>query len=365
MSDSPRTPSPNTLYDSEGVAALDVEVIRQEPFNAETPAHALIAAVTPSASVYVRTNFAVPELDGTHRIRVDGAVASPFMLEARVLREMPQQTLLVTTECAGNDRLTMRPLPTGEPWSFGAVSTAEWRGVLLRDVLERADVDSDVQEIVVTGADSGVRDDAHGDDASRPVTFARSLPAADAMSGDALLATSMNGTPLTAAHGAPVRLVVPGWYGMASVKWVSAITAVREPFVGYFQQHRYVYDERDGISPVTRMRVKSIITSPTDAARCGRDLTVRGWAWSGSGGITRVQIGADGGDTWQDAVIGTPASRYAWTPFEAVVHAPCAGRFSLRSRATDATGATQPDVISWNRLGYGNNAVRTIVIDVV
>lgn len=338
----------------------DLEVIRHDPYNAETPERALAAPVTPSASVYVRTNFDVPLLDDSHVIAVGGAVRAPFTLDMPTLKSLPQRTITTTMECAGNDRLSMRPLPTGEPWWRGAVSTATWTGVPLRTLLDRATLDADAVEIVVTAADTGQREDADG-----LVRFARSMPTAEALQADAILAIAMNGEPLNTMHGAPARLIVPGWYGMASVKWVTSIDAVRTPFVGYFQQQRYVYDEPSGVVPVTRMRVKSIITSPADNGRAGREIVVRGWAWSGYGSITRVEVGLDGGNSWCDATIGTPDSPHAWTPWECVMQAARIGRVSLRSRATDSTGATQPDAIIWNRLGYGNNAVRTIIVDVV
>ena len=336
----------------------DLEVIRADPYNAETPARALTHATTPEPNAYVRTNFGVPTLSGEHVIEVGGAVNNPFTLSVSELASMPQHTTTATMECAGNDRLGMHPLPTGEPWQHGALSTIEWTGVSLANVLKRAGVHDNAVEILVTAADSGTRDDAVGD-----VRFARGLPVADAMRRETLLATMMNGVPLTPHHGAPVRLAVPGWYGMASVKWVTRIEAITEPFTGYFQRQRYVYELPSGIVPVDRMRVKSIVTTPSDGARVGRAITVRGWAWSGNGPITQVELAVDGGDSWQPTVLGAAVSAYAWTPWHVELDLPRGGRFVLRSRATDATGAMQPDVIEWNRLGYGNNAVRHIAIE--
>lgn len=151
---------------------------------------------------------------------------------------------------------------------------------------------------------------------------------------------------------------------MASVKWVTRIEALREPFTGYFQRKRYVYDVDGAITPVDRMRVKSVIVSPANGARCTREVQVTGWAWSGAGAIARVDVAVDGGDDWRPATLGSAASTYAWTPWTCALSLPRAGRFTLRSRATDVTGATQPDVIAWNRLGYGNNAIRQCVIEV-
>ncbi len=336
-----------------------LEVIRRDPFNAESPAAALQQAITPVANAYVRTNFGVPDVPATHVIEVGGAVARPLTLSVAQLRELPQHTVVATMECAGNDRLGMSPLPVGEPWRHGALSTVSWTGVSLADVLQMAGTDADAVEVLVSAADAGLRDDADG-----TVRFARALPLADAQRPETLLALQMNGAPLTPDHGAPVRLAVPGWYGMASVKWVTHIELLRQPYAGYFQRQRYVYDESGGVSPVTRMRVKSIIQSPTDGAVCERRMSVSGWAWSGDGHIVRVEVGVDGGDQWQDATLGVPASVHAWTPWHLALELPRSGRFVLRSRATDATGAVQPDAIVWNRLGYGNNAIRHVVIDV-
>lgn len=337
----------------------DLEVIRHAPYNAETPAPALHHATTPSRNAYVRTNFDVPILSSSHVIDVGGAVDRPLSISMDALQRMTQRTVSATMECAGNDRLGMHPLPVGEPWRHGAVSTLEWAGVPLADVLTMAGVQANAVAVLVTAADAGPRDDAEG-----KIQFARSLPLADALRRDTLLALRMNGAPLTPDHGAPVRLAVPSWYGMASVKWITRIDVLTEPFTGYFQQQRYVYDDSSGISAVDRMRVKSIVTTPDDSGRAPRTLTVRGWAWSGFGAITGVELGIDGGDQWLATELRAPASEHAWTPWSISLTLPRAGRFVLRSRATDSTGAEQPDAIVWNRLGYGNNAIRHIVIDV-
>jgi DMSO/TMAO reductase YedYZ molybdopterin-dependent catalytic subunit len=337
-----------------------LEVIRHDPYNAETPERALVQAMTPTPNAYIRTNFGVVAPATPYAIEVGGAVDRPFTLTLDALRRMPQRAVTATMECAGNDRLGMFPLPVGEPWRHGALSTLAWSGVPLVHVLDMVGVAPDAVEVLVTAADAGPRDDADGE-----VRFARSLPLADARRLDTLLALEMNGAPLTPDHGAPVRLAVPGWYGMASVKWVTRIDVLREPFTGYFQRQRYVYDQPEGITPVDRMRVKSIITTPTDNATTARVVQVRGWAWSGDGDITRVDLGVDGGDAWIAATLGTPSSSFAWTPWSVELELPRPGRFVLRSRATDSSGATQPDRVRWNRLGYGNNAIRHIVINAV
>ena len=344
----------------------DVEVIRGTPFNAETPEHGLRAPITPSQNVYIRSNFDIPRLGDEHAIEVRGLVERPFRVTARELRALPQHTLLATMECAGNDRLDMRPLPTGEPWRHGALSTMTWTGVPLDALLARAGVGHGAVEVEIGGADAGPRDDSDG-----TVRFARSIPIAEAHHPDTLLAIAMNDAPLTPEHGAPVRLVVPGWYGMTNVKWVSYIDVRATPFTGYFQRQRYVYEyppsesERLGtVEPVTRMRVKSAITSPADGSSVARDFVVEGWAWSGIAPVTHVELAVDGGETWREAELDPSPSPYAWRAWRCAVSVPRAGRYTLRSRATDASGATQPAMVRWNRLGYGNNAVRSTVVEV-
>lgn len=336
-------------------AALDV--VRPHPLCAETPLPLLTAPLTPAASVYVRSNFETPPLDATHRVAVGGAVSHAFAVGLDALAALPQHTVLVTLECAGNWRLGMDPVPTGEPWKYGAVSTTVWRGVRLRDLLARAGVDAAAVEVLASGADAGPREDAEG-----IVSFQRSLPLAVALAEDTLVATHMDGAPLTPDHGAPVRLIVPGWYGMASVKWLARLDVLTTPFTGYFQTRRYVYETPDGVVPVSQALVKSMIVSPADGHRTERDIVVRGWAWSGAGPITRVDVQVDDGP-WMPADLGAPLSRWAWTPFSCAVSLP-AGAVQLRSRATDASGAMQPERIVWNTLGYGNNAIRRITVDV-
>ena len=342
------------------MSADDLEVIGYTPFNAETPVERLSRPVTPAENVYVRTNFDIPQLDPRgHRIRIDGAVDAGFDLSVTELQRMPQVRLTTTMECAGNDRLSMRPIPRGEPWQGGALSTVEWRGVPLRAMLERASIAPGVVEMLVEGADKGKRDDAEG-----PVTFARGVPIADALAPDTLLALEMNGAPLTPPHGAPVRLVVPGWYGMTNVKWVTRLSALTTPYAGYFQTKRYVYKRGDATEPVRLMRVKSIIVAPSDGSTHGRGaLRVWGWAWTGEGRVTRVEVALGDGE-WLDATVDEPAFAYCWVRWEREIDLERAGRVVLRSRATDSTGTTQPDVAEWNQLGYGNNAIQSTIIEV-
>jgi DMSO/TMAO reductase YedYZ molybdopterin-dependent catalytic subunit len=332
-------------------------VVKPEPFNAETPPAALAKAHTPTASFYVRSNHSEPELSSaTHPIAVGGAVKTPFTLELAQLARGPVCSLTVTLECAGNGRTSMAPLPEGEPWGQGALGTAVWKGVPLAKVLARAGLRPDVVEVLIEGAD--------GEGRKR---FARSLPMSKALHPDTLLALEMNGAPLTRSHGAPVRLIVPGWYGMASVKWVSRIEALTEPFEGHYQRERYIYDMSDGRAPepVTRMRVKSMITSPEEGTRVapGR-VVVQGMAWSGERRVVQVELAVDGGESWRRATLLEAPRPSAWVRWAFTWERAAPGRHTLRARATDEAGETQPEVAAWNRLGYGNNAVQVRVVEV-
>lgn len=336
-----------------------LDMVKDSPYNAETPEKACVFGITPSSNAYIRSNFEVPLLSKEHSIEVGGAVLKPLKLSIKDLQNMPQRTLTATMECAGNDRLTMRPLPDGEPWKGGAVATLTWTGVPLVKVLEMAGVSAEAIEVLTTGADSGLREDAQGE-----VRYARALPLKHALHEDVLLAWSMNGELLNSAHGAPLRLIVPGWYGMASVKWVTRIDLLTTPFAGYFHKQRYVYEDKNGTSPVERMRVKSIITHPLNDAILSEKIEITGFAWSGDGPITRVEVKVDGGNVWHEARLGQSGSPYAWTPWSFTIPVKYAGRLVFSTRATDASGATQPDEIIWNQHGYGNNAIRYVAINV-
>lgn len=338
-------------------------VVKKDPFNAEAPLSALTERLTPTEHFYVRNNFAVPQFKpGAWRLDVDGAVERQVTLALNDLRAMPARTLTTTMECAGNGRTSSAPLPAGEPWSLGAVSTGLWRGVALRDILQLAGPRSSVVEILFAGADGGVREGVE-----REITFSRSLPIPKALHADTLLAYELNGAPLPDVHGGPVRLLVPGWYGMASVKWVVRITALEEPFTGYFQSARYVLEVpgNDAKEPVRDMRVRALITNPKagDVLKPGR-YVISGVAWGGAGEITAVEVSMEGGGPWQPATLVSDAVPYTWRQWEFACNLPRAGRYVVRARATDAAGNAQPDVAQWNRLGYENNSIQPVIFEI-
>jgi DMSO/TMAO reductase YedYZ molybdopterin-dependent catalytic subunit len=345
-----------------------LSMINPAPYNAEAPPEALAADITPTALHYVRSNFALPAHDGS--LHVGGAVARPTTLTLDDLRDLPARELAVTLECAGNGRLEMRPLPTGEPWGDYAVSTARWTGALLSDVLAQAGPAAGAVDVRFEGADHGayhlnpILPETDRDD----LTFVRALPLVDAAdpAAEILIAYEMNGEPLNRDHGAPFRMIVPHWYAVASVKWLKRIDVLTEPYAGEFQTGHYMYQwpDREQES-VALMRVRARITEPLPGATIehGR-CTVRGKAWSGTGPVTRVEVSLTGEGDWQPAELASPRGPYEWQSWSFDWDASGIGRHTLRARATDAAGNVQPDVPPWNRLGYGNNAVEVSYVDV-
>lgn len=338
-------------------------VHRPDPLNCETSIPALIGGVVmPNARFYVRNHFGVPHLDAdTWRLDVAGLVERPTALSLRDLTQMRSETRVVTLECAGNGRVAFDPPAPGEPWRLGAVSTAEWTGVPLAEVLDRVGVLPAARELIFRGADRGAIEN-RADDAP----FERSLSVPAARGGEALLAYAMNGEPLPVQHGYPVRLVVPGWYGVASVKWLVGMELVDREFDGYYQRDKYWFEwEGSPREPVTLQRVRALITEPGDGAEVPRGQTaIRGVAWSGAAPIGRVEVSL-GNDAWQEArLIGEP-HRHSWRWWELIVGLTQPGTMSIRARATDLTGRTQPDVAEWNRNGYGNNAIQELMVTVI
>ncbi|MCE3555481.1 sulfite oxidase [Pseudonocardia sp. RS11V-5] len=342
-------------------AAIDAGLVvhRAHPLNCETAIPALIGGVVmPSAHFYVRNHFTVPDLDASSwRLTVAGLVARPLSLGLHDLHTMHAQTQVVTLECAGNGRALLRPSVAGEPWGLGAVSTAEWTGVPLTDVLQRAGARAEARQVLFRGADAGRVDGRPG-----TVRFERSLPLDDARGRGALLAYAMNGEPLPVQHGYPVRLVVPGWYGVASVKWLTEIELVAQAFAGYFQADRYVYryDDPDATEPVTLQRVRALITDPGPGQELHPGaLVVRGVAWSGHGPIRAVEVSIGDGP-WRRARLLGAREQHGWRWWERITRCDTPGITVIRARASDRAGHTQPEQPQWNRLGYGNNAIQEV-----
>ena len=344
-------------------------MIHAQPFNAEAPPEALEGDITPTALHYVRSNFPVPEHDGT--LEIAGAVENPLTLTLDDLRALPPVERVVTLECAGNGRLAMRPLPAGEPWGDYAVSTARWKGALLHEILERAKPHPTGVEVRFAGTDHGsyiLNPVLKNIDAS-DLSFERSLTLVHAAdpSAEILIAYEMNEEPLNPDHGSPFRLIVPHWYGVASVKWLKHIEILTTPFHGEFETGHYMYQWNDRPAErVTVMRPRARITDPSPGAtvRLGGTYVVRGKAWSGTGPVTNVDLSLTGEAEWLPAHLETPRGPYQWQSWSFEWQPDERGRRTLRARATDAAGNVQPEVPIWNRLGYGNNAIEVVFVDV-
>ena len=345
-----------------------LRMINATPYNAEAPPAALAGDITPTELHYVRSNIALPAHGGT--LEVGGAVERPVTLTLEDLRALPAVERAVTLECAGNGRLDMRPLPTGEPWGGYAVSTARWTGALLHDMLEQVQPAAGAVDVRFEGADHGPYhlQPILADTDRNDVTFVRALPldvAADP-AAEILIAYEMNGEPLRADHGAPFRLIVPHWFAVASVKWLHRVDVLTEPFVGEFQTGHYIYEWPDRPhEPVTLMRVRARISDPAPGAVLPlATQTIRGKAWSGTGPVTSVDVSFTGEGEWHQAQLAPPTGPYQWQDWTVDWEPPDFGRHTLRARATDAAGNVQPEVPPWNRLGYGNNAIEVSYVDV-
>lgn len=351
-----------------GTVAGDVTraELRLAARNHGMPLEALRYPVTPVGMHYLLIHYDIPAVDAdAWRLDVGGAVERPASLSLAALRDLPAVTRRVTMECAGNGRALLAPRPLSQPWLTEAVGTGEWTGVPLRTVLEAAGVAPGAVEILFSGLDRGFEGGVEQ-------VYERSLPLAEALGDDALLAYDLNGAPLPPQHGFPLRLVVGGWYGMAHVKWLGAITALTEPFTGYQQAVGYRMYDADGTAgaPVTRILPRSLTLHPGVPDFMSRERVMdagptelQGRAWSGWGPIERVEVSVDGGATWEDAEVEPPADTRAWQGWS-YAWEPAPGAYVIASRATDAAGNAQPDEPPWNLKGYANNAIERIPVTV-
>jgi DMSO/TMAO reductase YedYZ molybdopterin-dependent catalytic subunit len=316
----------------------------------------------PAAAHFRREHFPAPHIDPAEcRIGISGLVATPGIITLADLAAMPQRSLVVVLECAGHRRAELVPPTPGLQWGVGAVSEARWTGARLRDLLERSGVDPRAAEVVLTGADRGAFE---GEGGRHP--YARSLPLRKAIDPDTILAYEMNGDPIRAEHGGPVRAIVPGWYATDSVKWLERIHVSAHEFGGPFQANDYRFAAAGEPGPGARMEripVHALITGPADGASLARGRTrIRGIAWSGGGAITRVDVCVDGAG-WEAAAVVDRAGLYGRALWEYDWDAE-PGRHTLVVRARDASGAVQPDEPIWNRRGYAVNAVHRLAVAV-
>jgi len=354
--------SPHSLDPTEG--PLTFEELQLAFRNRGMPLEALGYDLTPTGLHYLVIHWDIPKVDASNwRLEIGGRVRKPLGLTLDEIRSRPARTVPVTLECAGNGRARLTPRPLSVPWLTEAIGTAEWTGTSLWPLLEAAGLDDDAVEVVFRGQDRGVQGDVDQ-------AYERSLTIAEARRPEVLLAYEMNGQPLQPQHGYPLRLVVPGWYGMTSVKWLTSISAVNRPFQGFQQAIAYHYqqDADDPGDPVDRIRVRALMAPPGVPDFYTRrrfvepgNVELRGRAWSGAGPITRVEIGIDG--AWSLSTLGPPVGAFAWCSWsfdwEATV-----GDHELSCRATDSAGNTQPLDQPWNYQGMGNNQVQMVSVSV-
>jgi DMSO/TMAO reductase YedYZ molybdopterin-dependent catalytic subunit len=329
------------------------------------PLEVLRQDVTPIGLHYLLIHYDIPFVDDTTwRLGITGNVSTQVELSLEQLRQRPSVTQRVTLECAGNGRSLQSPRTISQPWLHEAIGTAEWTGTPLAGLLEDAGIGDGTVEILFTGMDRGV-------EGGHAQYYERSLTLDHALRDEVLVAWEINGHPLPPQHGFPARLVVPGWYGMASVKWLQRITAVTEPFQGHqmMRSYRLRQTAEETGEAVGQIAVRSLIAPPGIPDFASRDrhvpqsgCEVLGRAWSGAGPIQRVEVSDDLGRTWQDAVVDPPVAPFAWQSWRLQWLPTTSGRTELWSRATDAAGATQPVDPAWNLGGYMTNPVHRVPV---
>jgi sulfane dehydrogenase subunit SoxC len=332
------------------------------------PLEALRYEVTPPGLHYVLTHYDIPDVDpAAWALEIRGAVDRPLRLRLDDLRRRPAVTQRVLLECAGNGRARLEPRPVSQPWLLEAVGSAEWTGTPLAPLLAEAGVSAAAVDVAFTGADHGLERGVEQD-------YARGLPLAEAVRDDVLLVWAMNGAPLPPQHGAPLRLLVPGWYGMAHVKWLTRIEVLDRPFDGFQNAtaYRLKVDPGDSGEPVTRIRPRALVAPPGWPDFMTRERFLRagpvvltGRAWSGRAPVTRVEVSTDGGTSWAEAELAAPdpAHPHAWRAWS-FPWAAAPGRCELVARATDAVGG-QPVEQEWNRQGMANNLVQRVPVTVL
>ncbi|MEK7814861.1 MAG: sulfite oxidase, partial [Chloroflexota bacterium] len=353
--------------DGSGLAPGDAfyrEEVQLALRNRGMPLEGLRYPITPAGMHYLLVHFDIPEVKVQQwRLKVGGLVSRPLSLGLEDIRARPARTIAVTMECAGNGRALLTPRPVSQPWLLEAIGTAQWTGTPLRGILEEAGLSRQAVEVLFTGLDRGVQ----GEEVQY---YQRSLSIDQATQDEVLLAYQMNGEPLPPQHGYPLRLIVPGWYGMASVKWLDRIEAIAEPFRGYQMVGSYRYSQTadDPGEPVSLIRVRALMVPPgipdfltrTRLVEAG-PVTLTGRAWAGGAGMARVEVSEDGGATWLEAQLEKEVSPYAWRGWSFQWEAR-PGRYVLGVRATDTQGQAQPLTQPWNVQGMGNNMVQRVQV---
>jgi sulfane dehydrogenase subunit SoxC len=347
----------------EGISRDELQLAAR---NHGMPLESLRWDITPPGLHYLLIHYDIPAIDPTtFELAIDGLVRTPLSLGLDAIRNRPQVSAVVTLECAGNGRARLLPRPVSQPWLFEAVGTARWVGTSLSDLLQEAGIAEEAVDVVFTGADHGIERGFEQD-------YRRALPVAEAMREDVLLTYEMNGSPLPPQHGAPLRLVVPGWYGMAHVKWLRRITVVAEPFNGFQMRAYRLRDTPDepGV-PLTRIEPRALLVPPGFPDFMSRRRVVKsgpvrieGRAWSGWAPVSMVEVSIDGGDTWEPADLEPAQAFHGWARWTWMWHAEL-GSYVLSCRATDASGRTQPLSQRWSRGGFANNSIQRVPVTVI
>jgi DMSO/TMAO reductase YedYZ molybdopterin-dependent catalytic subunit len=362
---------PNYAFAQHIIKGKERLIVRSlRPEDLETPVGLLKTWITPNDLFYVRHHTYAPNIDEAAAkewsVKVDGEVERSLTISLDELKKMGRATVTVTLECAGNGRAFFDPPVAGIQWEKGAVGTARWTGVRLADLLGKAGVKPTGKYVLLDGADKPV---------GKMPDFVRNVPIDKALHPDTILAYEMNGEPLPALHGAPLRAIVPGWEGAYAVKWLNHIQVIEKEHDGFFVKTAYRYPNRrvapgaavepKEMIPLTGLVVKSFINSPLEGAavKPGKIL-VTGFAWAGESKIAKVDLSIDNGSTWAQARLGKERERYAWQSFEHELNITAPGSYLIMSRATDEKGQTQPIAPQWNPSGYLWNVIDKVRINV-
>ena len=343
-------------------------VLSEEPLVLETPLEQLGGFITSTKSFYVRTHFAIPKIDkSAWRLRIEGQVEKPFQLNFDELTKLESKEIPALLECAGNGRGFLEPKVKGVQWMLGGVGNAEWAGVPLSTVLDQARVKSNAVEIILEGADRGKLEDPKAPRGE--MNFARSIPIEKA--GDVLLAYRMNDEELPMENGFPVRAIVPGWYAVASIKWLQRIIVTEKPFNGYYQTLDYSFWQRQGelakLTALSEIQIKTAITKPAEGEniQANSNVLVQGAAWTGNGEIAKVELSTNGGSTWSDAKLLGESKPNAWRLWEFNWKTPTkSGTARLIARATDSNGRSQPVERNPDRGTYMINHLVPITVEI-
>ncbi|QKG83566.1 sulfite oxidase [Kroppenstedtia pulmonis] len=340
---------------------LQRTIVTAEPDNCETPIHDTQDFLTPKNLFYKRNHFPYPSHPSfSWPLIIEGKVKKKRSFSESQLRAMPSRSLVTVMECAGNKRTSFSPKPKGLPWGDGAISQGKWKGVSLSHLLKLTGIDSSVKEVIFQGADQ-----------LNGVCYERSLPLDKALHRDTLIAYEMNDDPIPFHHGYPYRVIVPDWYAMASVKWLTRIILTDQVFTGPFQTDDYLYIPKPETNskpiPVREKRVNTIIQEPRHLDILSMGIhTIRGIAWSGTGMITRVEVSVDEGNRWEEAeFISHDHHPYAWKYWKWDWEISRQGIYNIWIRATDSSGRIQPEKPKWNQLGYGYNGYANIQVTAV